>query len=155
MSRLPTPGGDDGDWGTILNDYLSVALNSDGTLKPFDKSKAGLGNVDNTSDVGKPVSTDTQTALDLKVNKTTQVNGQALSGDVTLDTGDVADVADKRYITDAQQTILGNTSGTNTGDLDIAALPGATLAETLEIPVNDGGTVKKISKAILSPMAFS
>lgn len=33
MSRLPTPGGDDGDWGTILNDYLSVSLNADGTLK--------------------------------------------------------------------------------------------------------------------------
>jgi hypothetical protein len=30
--RLPTPGGDDGDWGTILNDYLGVSLASDGTL---------------------------------------------------------------------------------------------------------------------------
>lgn len=33
MSRLPTPGSDSGSWGTILNDYLSVALNSDGTPK--------------------------------------------------------------------------------------------------------------------------
>lgn len=33
MSRLPTPGGDSGDWGDILNDFLSVAHNSDGTLK--------------------------------------------------------------------------------------------------------------------------
>lgn len=33
MSRLPTPGSDDNTWGTILNDYLSVSLNSDGTLK--------------------------------------------------------------------------------------------------------------------------
>ena len=31
--RLPTPGGDDGDWGTILNDFLSVELNTDGSLK--------------------------------------------------------------------------------------------------------------------------
>ena len=31
-------------------------------------------------------------------------------------TADIADSLDKRYITDAQQTILGNTSGTNTGD---------------------------------------
>jgi hypothetical protein len=30
--RLPVPGGDDGDWGTILNDFLDVAHNSDGTL---------------------------------------------------------------------------------------------------------------------------
>lgn len=33
MSRLPTPGSDEGNWGTILNDFLGVAHNSDGTLK--------------------------------------------------------------------------------------------------------------------------
>jgi len=31
--RLPTPGSDDGTWGTILNDFLSVELNTDGSLK--------------------------------------------------------------------------------------------------------------------------
>ena len=33
MSRLPTVGGDNGDWGVILNDYLSVEHNADGSLK--------------------------------------------------------------------------------------------------------------------------
>ncbi len=33
MSRLPTPGQDSGSWGTILNDFLAVEHNSDGTLK--------------------------------------------------------------------------------------------------------------------------
>jgi len=33
MARLPVPGGDQGTWGNVLNDYLSVSLNSDGTLK--------------------------------------------------------------------------------------------------------------------------
>ena len=33
MAQLPTPGGDDGNWGTILNDYLQVEHNSDGTHK--------------------------------------------------------------------------------------------------------------------------
>ncbi|HEV7930279.1 MAG TPA: hypothetical protein VGP12_09150 [Nitrosospira sp.] len=33
MSRLPTPGSDSGTWGTILNDFLSVEHNADGTLK--------------------------------------------------------------------------------------------------------------------------
>jgi hypothetical protein len=33
MARLPNPGGDDGQWGTILNDYLTQSLKSDGTLK--------------------------------------------------------------------------------------------------------------------------
>lgn len=34
MSRLPIPGGDDGQWGTVLNDYLSQSLAADGTVKP-------------------------------------------------------------------------------------------------------------------------
>ncbi len=33
MARLPTPGGDDGTWGDILNEFLDVGHNSDGTLK--------------------------------------------------------------------------------------------------------------------------
>lgn len=33
MTRLPTPGADDGTWGDVLNDFLSVSHNSDGTLK--------------------------------------------------------------------------------------------------------------------------
>ncbi len=35
MARLPTPGSDSGQWGTILNDYLSIAHNTDGTLQPI------------------------------------------------------------------------------------------------------------------------
>ena len=33
MPRLPIPGDDAGTWGGILNDFLSIELNSDGTLK--------------------------------------------------------------------------------------------------------------------------
>ena len=33
MSRLPIPGGDDSAWGNILNDFLRVEHNDDGTLK--------------------------------------------------------------------------------------------------------------------------
>lgn len=34
MARLPQPGGDSGNWGTILNDYLSVEHDGGGHLKP-------------------------------------------------------------------------------------------------------------------------
>ncbi len=34
MARLPTPGADAGNWGTVLNDFLSVEHNPDGTLNP-------------------------------------------------------------------------------------------------------------------------
>lgn len=33
MSRLPTPGSDNGAWGDILNDFLLVSHSADGTLK--------------------------------------------------------------------------------------------------------------------------
>jgi hypothetical protein len=39
------------------------------TIQSVTKDSVGLGNVDNTSDVNKPVSTATQTALDLKADK--------------------------------------------------------------------------------------
>lgn len=34
MARLPQPGGDAGNWGAILNDYLSQAHAADGSLRP-------------------------------------------------------------------------------------------------------------------------
>lgn len=55
----------------------------------LDKGDVGLGNVDNTADADKPVSTAQQAALDKKVDKTTTVNGHALSGNVTVTKGDV------------------------------------------------------------------
>lgn len=107
MSRLPNPGADQGIWGDILNDFLLVEHNFDGTLKlrndgtfepaiasgamqhywrgdktwqTLDKSTVGLGSVNNTSDIDKPVSTATQTALDAKVSKT----GDTMTGDLLI-----------------------------------------------------------------------
>lgn len=89
MARLPIPGQDSGAWGDILNDYLLQSHGSDGSLKAgvvgsnqlqddsvtadaiapgsVTKSDVGLGNVDNTSDANKPISTAAQTALDSKL----------------------------------------------------------------------------------------
>jgi hypothetical protein len=97
------------------------------------KTQTGLGNADNTSDANKPVSTAQQTALNLKVN----ANGTIVSSTktkITYDTkglvtagtdattADIADSTDKRYVTDAQRTVIGNTSGTNSGDQDLSGL---------------------------------
>lgn len=49
MAQLPTVGGDDGNWGTILNDYLQVEHDTDGTHKVDYLPKSGgtlTGNVD-------------------------------------------------------------------------------------------------------------
>jgi hypothetical protein len=57
-----------------------------GTVSGITKAMVGLANVDNTSDLDKPISTATQTALDLKANATdvtTALNLKANATDVT------------------------------------------------------------------------
>jgi hypothetical protein len=91
------------------------------------KTALSLNNVDNTTDANKPVSTATQTALDGKVDENAAITG-ATKTKITYDakglvtagadatTADIASSTDKRYVTDAQLVVVGNTSGTNTGD---------------------------------------
>lgn len=71
--------------------------------------------------------TDLQTALDWKVDENVAITG-ATKTKITYDakglvtsgadatTADIADSSNKRYVTDAQLTVIGNTSWTNTGD---------------------------------------
>lgn len=71
MTRLPTPGGDDGQWGAILNDFLTRAHETDGALKA-----------------------DSITESMLASGVTTKLNGgvssvNAKTGDVTLAASDV------------------------------------------------------------------
>jgi hypothetical protein len=41
MARLPIPGSDSGSWGTVLNDFLDVSHNADGSLKSSQLATAG------------------------------------------------------------------------------------------------------------------
>ncbi len=64
-SRLPTPGGDTGTWGKILNDFLSQSLNPDGSLKPIPQSTvAGL----TSSLAAKAMDRDVVHKLDVSIN---------------------------------------------------------------------------------------
>lgn len=73
MSRLPIPGGDVGKWGEILNNFLRVSLNSDGTLKKsadIEQAKAdaiaALGGLNDKVDKvsGKGLSTEDYSTVD-------------------------------------------------------------------------------------------
>jgi len=79
--------------------------------------------------------TDLQTALNAKVTGNTAITG-ATKTKVTYDskglvtagadatTADIADSLNKRYVTDANLTTIGNTSGINTGDQTLSGLGG-------------------------------
>ena len=61
----------DGKEPTITAGTTSQYYRGDKTFQTLDKTAVGLSNVDNTSDLNKPVSTATQTALDGKIAKST------------------------------------------------------------------------------------
>ena len=60
----------------------------DKTFATLNKAAVGLGNVDNTSDANKPVSTAQQTALDAKTNKLITTNRQTASYTLVLSDAD-------------------------------------------------------------------
>jgi hypothetical protein len=70
------------------------------------------------------------------------VNGN--TGAVSLDTSNVPDTLNKRYVTDAHLTILGNTSGTNTGDQDLSPYFNKSIDDTDDITI---GTTNKFATA--------
>lgn len=129
MSRLPNPGGDNGQWGVILNDFLSVTHATDGTINPgvvtkanlvtavqtslgkadtalqsVTKSDVGLANVDNTSDLNKPISTATQTALNGKIGSS---NGTILNDIVVTQAQMDALIANGTAVVTTRYTIVG------------------------------------------------
>jgi len=61
-----------------------------------------------------PVSATIQAAIDAGTGAVDSVNGH--TGVVVLDASDIAATTNKNYVTDANLTVIGNTSGTNTGD---------------------------------------
>jgi len=57
--RLPIPGQDDGAWGTILNDFLDVSHNSDGTLMSSAVQQAGVPVLDASASDIQPLGVQT------------------------------------------------------------------------------------------------
>jgi hypothetical protein len=118
MARLPLPGGDPDNWGDILNDYLKVEHNTDGTLKKAGDIASALSTANSVSSavpnggttgqvLAKASNTDRDTAW-------TTVSGGAVSsvnsqtGAVVLDADDISDTSTtKKFTTASDITKLG------------------------------------------------
>jgi len=65
---------------TIASGTISQYYRGDKTWQTLDKTAVGLSNVDNTSDLNKPISTATQTALNLKENTANKNTANGYAG---------------------------------------------------------------------------
>lgn len=113
-------------WGSITG-----TLSSQTDLQTALDGKANTSHTHAISDV-----TNLQTSLDAKVDENAAIVA-ATKTKITYDTkglvtagadattADISDSTNRRYVTDAQLTVIGNTSGTNTGDqTSIAGITG-------------------------------
>lgn len=74
------------DMGVTIRSDVGITL--DGSVSGISKSSVGLGNVDNTSDANKPISTATQNALNGKANTShTHAAGDITSGTLPASRG--------------------------------------------------------------------
>lgn len=93
---------------TSVNDYFR----GDKTFQPLNKAAVGLGLVDNTPDLGKPISTSQQTALNLKANQTALVDtAAAIRSAIPVSTSQLPEGVNKYYSDDRARSVF--TAGTN------------------------------------------
>ncbi len=126
-ARLPTPGQDDGTWGTILNDFLSVEHNPDGTLKAGGSLSAKADDTIVVHTTGSELLAGTKTFSSSPVVPDPTLGSQATNKtyvDTTI-TSAVADVAT------TAATNAANASNLTSGTVADARLPVTAQAATL------------------------
>lgn len=78
----------DGKKGKDTTDKLNTHISDYNNPHKVTKVHVGLGNVDNTSDLNKPISTATQKALNNKLNNPNGTSSQFIKGDGSLDSNE-------------------------------------------------------------------
>jgi hypothetical protein len=86
--RLPIPGSDDGTWGDILNSYLAVSHNTDGTLA---NNTVGTSQLQNNAVTNAQLDSSTQSQLSAAASAVQSVNSKT-GASVTLAANDVGAV---------------------------------------------------------------
>lgn len=144
MPRLPQPGGDDGDWGRILNDYLAVSHTPTGALSPASVGSANLAPNSVTAAaladgaVSKAkLGTDVRTVLDgsITTSKVGQANGVASLGSdgkvpsSQLPPGNGGSVPEASATTSGTITLAGDLGGSASAPV-VAKLKGVTISGT-------------------------
>lgn len=90
---------------------ISAAETQEVELVTLTKADVGLGNVDNTSDANKPISTATQTALNGKQDAITGGASTITSSNLTANCALVSDASGKVAVSEVTSTELGYLAG--------------------------------------------
>ncbi len=119
MIRLPTPGSDNGAWGTILNDFLSVEHAADGTLKTSGSlsAKASLNSPTFTGTVTVPTPVNPTDAATKAYVDTTAASG---APDATAGTKGVIQLAGDLGGTASAPTVPGLADKADTASVNSA-----------------------------------
>ena len=113
LNELATALGNDVNFSTTVTTSLGLKApiaspTFTGTVSGVTKAMVGLGSVDNTSDVNKPISTATQTALNLKANDAAVTTALATKLNTTTAVSDYLAIsaASSTYLSQANATSL-------------------------------------------------
>lgn len=119
-SRLPTPGGDDGTWGAILNDYLAQSHKTDGTLKDNVVTAATLAPGAVTAS-GVADGTITEAKLDSLLQAKVNVGAGGTVADATTTTRGIVQLAGDLGGTATAPTVPGLAGKANTSHTHAAS----------------------------------
>lgn len=126
MARLPQPGGDSGNWGDILNEYLSQSHKTDGSLKDDSVGSAQLRNDSITAATivdGSISESLLASAVQSKLNAAASINWTSLSGkpSVVVAGSTIQEAANVLQPTfDARYQPLGDNSGATLQQIPVA-----------------------------------
>jgi hypothetical protein len=127
MSRLPTPGGDDNQWGAILNDFLAVEMNTDGTLKiRTDGTLSGSGGVPTSRQI--IAGTGLNGGGDLSADRTLAVTSDTTTQKVEVATAGTLQATRKRinFISGTNATVVAvDDNANNKVDVTISSSGGS------------------------------